>query len=357
MEFGVQFFPAVGPETKPAHQYFDEALRLTEQAEPLGYTNVRTVEHYFHPYGGYSPNPIVFLAAAAARTTTMRLVTGAVLPTFNHPLKLAGEIAMLDAISGGRAEIGFARAFLPHEFQRFDVSLDDSRERFDEGIEIVSRLLCEEEVAFEGKFHRFPATTSLPRPTQLPRPPFWVAALATESSFVNAGTNGHSLMAIPLAGGKMASLLASYRDAWRAAGHPGEGRVMLAFHMLCHEDENVAYELARDRVNKYLASLVDAARGWLSGSSSDDYPGYDAIIRGLESDTFETQLDQGAIWVGTPDTVADQIAAYADAVGGFEIGSMQVNFFDLPFEDASRSMELFGREVLPRFSELAATLP
>jgi alkanesulfonate monooxygenase SsuD/methylene tetrahydromethanopterin reductase-like flavin-dependent oxidoreductase (luciferase family) len=353
MEFGIQFFPAVGPEQKPADQYYDEALRLTASAEALGYTNVRTVEHYFHPYGGYSPNPIVFLAAAAARTTTMRLVTGAVLPAFNHPLKLAGEIAMLDAISGGRAEIGFARAFLPHEFQRFEVSLDESRDRFDEGLALVRRLLCEEHVVFEGKFHRFPATTSLPRPTQRPCPPFWVAALATEASFVNAGTLGHSLMAIPLAGGKMSSLLGAYRDAWRSAGHPGDGRVMLAFHMLCHEDEAAAHDLARDRVNRYLASLVDAARGWIDGSSSDDYPGYDAIIRGLESDTFETQLDQGAIWVGTPATIADQIAAYSDAVGGFEIGSMQVNFSDLPYAEADRSLQLFGREVLPKFDQLA----
>jgi alkanesulfonate monooxygenase SsuD/methylene tetrahydromethanopterin reductase-like flavin-dependent oxidoreductase (luciferase family) len=353
MEFGIQFFPAIGPEEKPAHQYFDEALRLTAGAEALGYTNVRTVEHYFHPYGGYSPNPIVFLAAAAARTTTMRLVTGAVLPAFNHPLKLAGEIAMLDAISGGRAEIGFARAFLPHEFERFDVSLDESRDRFDEGIAVVARLLAEEQVTFEGQFHRFPETTSLPRPTQRPHPPFWVAALATEASFVNAGTLGYSLMAIPLAGGQMSALLAAYRDAWRSAGHPGDGRVMLAFHMLCHEDEGAAFELARDRVNRYLASLVDAASGWTHGSSSADYPGYDKIIKGLASDTFETQLEQGGVWVGTPATIADQIAAYSDAVGGFEIASMQINFSDLPYEEAERSMQLFGREVLPKFSQLA----
>jgi alkanesulfonate monooxygenase SsuD/methylene tetrahydromethanopterin reductase-like flavin-dependent oxidoreductase (luciferase family) len=355
MDFGIQFFPAVGPETTPAHQYFDEALRLTEQAEILGYTNVRTVEHYFHPYGGYSPNPLLFLAAAAARTIKMRLITGAVLPAFNHPLKLAGEIGMLDAISGGRVEVGFARAFLPHEFQRFGVSLDESRDRFDEGIALVDRLLREEDVESDGPFHRFPATTSLPRPTQSPRPPFWVAALATESSFVNAGLNGHSLMAIPLAGAKLAGLLSSYRDAWRSAGHPGDGRVMLAFHLLCHEDEAVAHSLARDRVNRYLESLVDAASGWLSGSSSQDYPGYDAIIRGLKSDTFESQLEQGAIWVGTPDTISQQIKSYSDAVGGFEIASMQVNFSDLPYDDALRSMELFAREVLPNLSNLAVT--
>ena len=122
MQFGIQFFPDVGPQHKPADQYFREALALVDQAEPLGYSHVRIVEHHFHYYGGYSPNPCVFLAAAAARTNRMRLVTGAVLPAFNNPLKLAGEIGMLDAISGGRLDVGFARAFLPHEFRRFGVS-------------------------------------------------------------------------------------------------------------------------------------------------------------------------------------------------------------------------------------------
>ena len=84
------------------------------------------------------------------RTRRARLVTGAVLPVFNHPLKLAGEIGMLDAISGGRLEVGFARAFLPHEFARFGRSVDESRARFDEGIEQVRRLLEEENVYDRG---------------------------------------------------------------------------------------------------------------------------------------------------------------------------------------------------------------
>ena len=132
---------------------------------------------------------------------------------------------------------------------------------------------------------------------------------------------------------------------------------MLAFHMLCHEDEAAAHDLARDLVNQYLASLVDGASGWLDGSSSHDYPGYDAIIRGLKNDSFESQLAEGAVWVGSPDSISEQIAAYSDAVGGFEIASMQVNFAGLPYDIASRSLDLFGREVLPRFSTLAATTP
>ncbi len=225
MEFGVQFFPAVGPDQKPAEQYWREALELTQLAERLGFTNVRTVEHYFLSYGGYSPDPLVFLSAAAAVTRTMRLVTGAVLPVFNNPLKLAGQIGMVDAISGGRLEVGFARAFLPHEFARFGISMDESRARFDEGLEQVRRLLEEEQVTVRGRFHSFENATSLPRPTQKPRPPFWIAALSTKESFENAGTLGHYLMGIPLVGAHMQGLLQVYRDAWneRRASRPRQG--------------------------------------------------------------------------------------------------------------------------------------
>jgi len=176
MEFGMQFFPCVGPEQKSGSAYFDECLRLVEFCDRYGWGHVRTVEHYFHPYGGYSPDPLIFLSAAAALTRNIRLITGAVLPVFNNPLKLAGQIGMIDAISKGRVEIGFARAFLPHEFARFGISMDQSRARFDEGLEQVRRLLEEENVTAQGRFHSFEKVTSLPRPTQKPRPPFWIAA-------------------------------------------------------------------------------------------------------------------------------------------------------------------------------------
>src|SRR5438309_3181896 len=240
MEFGIQFFPAVGPDQKPADQYWREALELTQLAEQLGFTNVRTVEHYFLSYGGYSPDPLIFLSAAAAVTRSMRLITGAVLPVFNNPLKLAGQIGMVDAIYGGRLEVGFARAFLPHEFARFGISMDESRARFEEGLEQVRRLLEEENVTARGRFHSFENVTSLPRPTQKPRPPFWIAALSTKETFEMAGRNGYHLMGIPLGGAQMKELMAVYRDAWKAAGHPGQGRVMLAFHMFCAEPRDKA---------------------------------------------------------------------------------------------------------------------
>ncbi|MCZ6872054.1 MAG: LLM class flavin-dependent oxidoreductase [bacterium] len=350
IEFGIQFFPAVSPAEKSAQQYWNEALHLVGLCDELGYTSVRTVEHYFHPYGGYSPNPIVFLSAAAMRTANARLITGAVLPAFNNPLKLAGEIGMLDAISNGRLDVGFARAFLPHEFAQFGVSLDESRARFTEGMAQVRLLLEHEQASSEGRFHTFKDVTSLPRPTQKPYPPLWVAALGSPESFERAGRNGYYLMAIPMGGGAMAQLLATYRQAWVDAGHPGRGKVMLAFHMFCHADQEQAIQIAREPLNRYLKRLVDGARHWLSGAHSADYPGYAQIIAALDQETLETQVATGAAWIGDPSTIGAAIAAYYDQIGGFEIASMQVNFHAVAQPAAEQSMRLFAQEVMPHIT-------
>jgi len=257
---------------------------------------------------------------------------------------------MLDALCDGRLDVGFARAFLPHEFEHFGVKLDESRARFDEGMEQVRRLLEEEDVTSEGRFHSFSGVTSLPRPTQTPRPPFYVAALGTRESFERAGGNGHGIMAIPMAGGAMKELIDAYREARAVAGHEGPGTVMLAFHMLCHENQGEAERLAQGPINRYLRSLVDAASDWISGARSADYPGYDKVIAMLARETFETQVEKCAAWVGTPERILDTIATYRAQIGPFEIASLQVNFNDLPLAAAEASMRLFGESVLPRVS-------
>lgn len=127
MRFGLNFFPSVDPAQLSGQDYYRQALALAARADALGYHHIRTVEHYFRGYGGYSPSPIVFLTAVAQRTQRVRLVTGAVLPAFNHPIKLAAELAMLDCLSDGRLDAGFARAFLPEEFDAFQVPMGESR--------------------------------------------------------------------------------------------------------------------------------------------------------------------------------------------------------------------------------------
>jgi alkanesulfonate monooxygenase SsuD/methylene tetrahydromethanopterin reductase-like flavin-dependent oxidoreductase (luciferase family) len=350
MQFGVQFFPDVKPEEKSAQDYFRDSLEIAVTSEALGYTHVRIVEHYFHYYGGYSPAPIVFLAAVASRTKTTRLVTGAVLPVFNHPFKLAGEIAMLDALSAGRVDVGFARAFLPHEFRRFGISPDESVARFREGLEQIDLLLREENVTHHGRFHDIVDTTSLPRPTQKPRPKFYVAVSGTPESFVFAGQQGHGIMCIPMAAEKLNDCLSAYRQAWRAAGHAGTGEVMMAYSMFVDEDGDRARRLAGPKIEAYLHSLVEAASDWDGAVDSPDYPGYDKMVQSLRAQTMETQIAGGSAWVGTPAEVRETIARMQETYGGFDHASMQINFNTMPQDEAMRSMRLFAEEVMPAFT-------
>ena len=347
MQFGVQFFPQVGPADKSAEDYYAQSLAIAEEAELLGYSHARIVEHYFHRYGGYSPNPMLFLAALSQRTARLRLVTGAVLPVFNHPLKLAGEIAMLDGISRGRLDVGFARAFLPHEFRRFGISPDESNARFREGLEQIELLLTRENVTHHGAFHRIEGTTSLPRPTQTPRPKFYIAATQTPESFAFAGRAGHALMAIPLGGDKMKELFEIYRQAWRAAGHAGDGEIMVAFHMFCHPDAQKARAIARGPLDAYFRAFVEVTNDWVEGPGSRDYRGYGESMAKLKVATLEGQIESGAAWVGTPAELRALIARTVERLGPFEHASLQTNFGTLPFEEAQRSLRLFAAEVMP----------
>ena len=349
MRFGVQFFPSVAPDQKSAKEYFAESLALAAEAETLGFTHVRTVEHYFEPYGGYSPNPVVFLSALSQRTKMMRLVTGGLLPVFNHPLTLAGEIAMLDAISGGRLDVGLARAFLPHEFRRFGISPDESQARFREGLEQIELLLTQESVTHRGAFHSFAGVTSLPRTTQKPRPPFYIAATQTAETFEFAGRAGHALMAIPI--GPLRGLLERYRQSWREAGHPGSGEVMVAFHMFCHRDQRLARDTARAPFEAYFRALGAAASDWVTGPASKDYRDYDKAVERMRAFTVESQIESGGAWIGTPAEIRSIVARVIDTIGPFEHASLQVNFADLDFAEAMKSLRLFAAEVMPAFAD------
>ena len=158
-------------------------------------------------------------------------------------------------------------------------------------------------------------------------------------------------MAIPIVGPDMAELIGIYRDAWNSAGHKGKPRVMLAFHMFCHEDRSEAVRIARDPLNRYLKSLVDAASDWTSGTSSGEYQNYGKLIAALDQETFESQVEKGAAWVGTPQQLIEQIENYDRQVGGFDDASLQVNFNTIGYEDAARSVRLFGEKVVAHFAK------
>ena len=351
LKFGLHFFPDVEPEEQAPHDYFKDALDLVQEGEKYGFEYVRIVEHYFNAYGGYSPNPLLFLAAAAQRTRHMRLMTGAVLPVFNHPLKLAGELAMTDAISGGRLDIGVARAFLPHEFDAFSIPMDESKARFKEGLNAILELFQKKQVSLEGQFHQFKNMTSYPPPTQTPHPPIWIAAVTTEESFYEAGKNGYNLMAIPYAAERLKPLLDVYRETFKRYHPEKESKVMIGFHMYCGEDHEKAMAAARPRVDQYIKTMAKAFDSWHVAPDSKDYQGYKKMIEKIQSQNFQDLYDTHAVWVGTPDTIASQARQFYEEVGGFDVATLQVMFGGIPVTEALNSIHLFASEGMARISE------
>jgi alkanesulfonate monooxygenase SsuD/methylene tetrahydromethanopterin reductase-like flavin-dependent oxidoreductase (luciferase family) len=352
MRFGINFFPTVAPSEKSGAAFYDECLELCELVEALGYHHVKTVEHYFFPWGGYSPDPVTFLAAAAQRTRRVRLVTGAVVPAFNHPIKLAGKLAMLDNLSHGRLDVGFARAFLPDEFEAFQTSMGESRARFEEGIEAVRRLWTEEEFRFSGTFHQFgPHPALLPRPCQQPHPPIFVAATFNPVSFDWSGRMGYHLMIVPQMSthSRVAALVARYRTAWAEAGHrPGAEQVHLTCHCYLSEDSAEARRRGKALFEDYKAKQLQAISAW-SKYTSDQYPGYEHLVAALEQASFEAGVADQKLLVGDPDEVAAQLEVIRGHYGDVE-PSLLVNFGDMPKAEAVRTTELFATHVMPRFA-------
>jgi alkanesulfonate monooxygenase SsuD/methylene tetrahydromethanopterin reductase-like flavin-dependent oxidoreductase (luciferase family) len=353
MRCGLNFFPSCRPERKSAEVYFREALDLCELADGLGYATVKIVEHYFRAYGGYSPSPLIFLAAAAQRTRGIRLVTGAVLPAFNHPLKLAAELAMVDCISGGRLDAGFARAFLPHEFEAFEVNMEESRARFEEGIAAVKRLWTEAKVTFEGRFHRFKDVSLLPRPVQQPHPPVLVAAISTPESFAWAGEQGYGLMFVPYLSDfeDLAQKIELYRRSYRTAMNGQEPPPpSMALHLYLAESTAVARHEAKPYVEQYMAVFHECALAW-TGRQSSQYRGYEQMQERLRSLTYDRVLAEGRALIGDPAAVCEQIRRLRQMFGPVQ-PEMQVMFGDMEFTSARRSVELFGREVLRSVHDL-----
>jgi len=350
MRFGLNFFPSFRLDDMSTAEYFSLGLSLSERADELGYTSVKTVEHYFHDYGGHSPNPIVFLSAVAARTRRIRLITGAVIPAFNNPIKLAGELAMLDNISNGRLDAGFGRAFIPKEFDVFGVSMDESRPRFEEGIDIITRLWAEERVSYDGKFHKFQDVRLMPRPVQKPHPPIWIAAVATRDSFVWAGRRGYHIMIVPFASNVdlIRQLVQSYRDAWRDGGHlPGAEQIQSSLHCYVAETHKEAIEGFKRSVERYIEVFAEAVQSW-SNKQSSQYAGYSKLVEAITALTADKMIDGHTALVGTPDEVIEQVEFNRDLIGEHE-PSMQINFGGVKEREAFRTLELFAAHVMPRF--------
>jgi alkanesulfonate monooxygenase SsuD/methylene tetrahydromethanopterin reductase-like flavin-dependent oxidoreductase (luciferase family) len=352
MRHGLSFLPDCRPAERSAADYYADALRLCRLADDAGIDYVKMTEHYLKPYGGYCPSPLSFLSAVAATTTRIRLMTGCVLPAFDHPIRLAAHSAMLDALSGGRLDVGFARAYLPYEFAAFGVPIDESRDRFEATVDAVLRLWTEPAVSVDTPYFSFRGVTSLPPPTQRPHPPVWVAATRSRASFAWIGEHGFGLLATP----GLTSLdaardnIAVYREAF-AAAHPGRrSRVAVSVPLFVAESDEQAFATGDRLLAAYLNVWADAAEAWDTTSSSD-YGTYTGMGRAIRALTPTDVRRIGSAVVGSPDRVVDQLHEIHEQLGA-DCYLWQVDFGGVTGDVAEASVRLFLDKAWPRIEHL-----
>ena len=340
------------------NRFYEELIASVKLADDLGWRCYRTTEHHFHYYGGAVPNPALYLTALARETRQIRLGTAVSLLPLRHPLQVAEDLASLDQFSGGRAEIGISRGFVPHEFAAFGVTREDSAERMYEGLEVIEKFWAGAPFAHSGRFWSFDRVEPWPAPVQ-PHPSVWVAASNDRNSFEAAGRRGYNLMMnqYPMSLESLARKMAWYRDALTGAGHPDVGarnggigfsggpggrKAMVALLTVIADTEEEAVAIGRPAVQEHVAAFGKVLAG---DTWNRDFAASEAALTGSTGIDDLTTLFRERCLMTTADRAAEKIAAYRD-LGFTEIGFI-ARFTSIGAERERETVERLTRDVLP----------
>ncbi|MCA9576283.1 MAG: LLM class flavin-dependent oxidoreductase [Myxococcales bacterium] len=302
-------------------------------ADEHGFSAVWTPERHFHAFGGLYPNPSVVSAAIAAVTKRVRIRAGSCVSPLHHPVRIAEEWGLVDNLSGGRVDISFAAGWQPNDFLLRPQSFGRQKEQMIEDIETIGRLWRGEHVTFEGPTGPV-AVRSLPRPVQ-PELPFMITAAGNPETFELAGRMGGGILTHLLGQSlsDVADKIRVYREAWKKAGHPGEGTVVLMLHTFIGEDDAAVKELVRGPMKDYLRSSIALIQthAWAfpafkaaADSTKSFADNFESLspedTEALLDHSFERYYETSALF-GTPASARRMVEA-CRAVGVDEVGCL-----------------------------------
>ena len=333
LEFGI--FDHLDDNGVPIADLFETRLRLIEQYDRSGFRSYHIAEHHSTPLG-MAPSPSVFLAAVAQRTKRLRFGPLLYVTPMYHPLRVAEEVVMLDHLSRGRFELGLGRGASPVEIAGFAVDPAKSSEINREATEVILKALQSDVLDHDGKYYHFKNVRIAARPLQQPHPPLWFAPLEPSRAADAARLNGHIVTLIPDAGVK--AITDAYRAAWR--GNAGAAMPLMGVfrHVVVADTDAKALDIARAAYRPWRHNMEFL---WQWG-------GVEFPIGGVYPKEFDALQQMGTGIAGTPETVRRYIASTVAATGiSYFVADMV--FGSIPFEAASRSVDLFAREVMPAF--------
>ncbi len=331
--------------------FYGELTASVKLADRLGWARVLTTEHHFHYYGGAVPNPAVILAAWARETERIRLAAGVSLVPLRHPLQVAEDYALVDHLSEGRLDMGVSRGFVPHEFEAFGVSQDETAERVMEGLDIIKKFWAGEPFEYRGRFTRFPRIEPWPRPFQR-QVPIWIAASNDPASFERVGAGGYHLMMnqYPMSLASLAEKHAKFKEAHAEAGHdPARRKSAVALLVHLADSEERAIEEARGWVQEHAAAFhkVQTHNEWDRGYSG----AISTLLAMCEGNDYRDVFRKRTL-ICTPAQAAERLAKYIDL--GFTEAIFVTRYAGVPAGQERETIERLTREVRPLLGLKAA---
>ncbi|PYM13433.1 MAG: hypothetical protein DMD81_21050 [Candidatus Rokuibacteriota bacterium] len=338
MEFGT-FLLMQSPSARSSAEIYSRAFDVAQKAEALGFRNIWLAEHHFSTYG-YLSRPVQLATYIAAKTTRLRVGTAVIVVPLHHPLVIAEEIATLDLLAGGRVDIGLGRGYQHYEFERFGLELEQSRDRWEEAVDVILKAFGGQPFSYQGKFFTIPETTVFPQPVQRPHPPIWITA-QSPGSIEAAVRRGFNVLTggfgIPIERTAEFRRLFDRLVTEIKPERPLEVGVQRAVYVTDSQaDARAAAEQARwnMRVTLSLRNHYERVEN-----------GRAIPIPAPNEPSIDDLLDRFLV-IGTPDTCIRQLTRIRELVG---ISHFNCSFWfgDLEHDRVLRSMDLFAKEVMP----------
>ena len=351
MKFGLHYqLPCASPQSSV--QRYRDTLAQATYAEALGFESVWPVEQHFNADLSILPAPLLLLAALAERTRTLRLGIAIVLLPLSHPLRVAEEIATLDVLSNGRVEFGIGRGSIPSHFTGFGVPQAESRERFLEGLEVITQAWTRERFSFQGRFFNVDNLSVVPKPVQQPHPPIRVASNSVDT-FELIGQLGYPIFAASQVNPffKLKEYIPLYRQARQAAGHPdrgGEEVTLLTPLYVGNSPAQVRQDL-EPSIGHFLQTVAALYTSHNWGQETGTRRIQEVLER-IRRMTYEQVCEVMAIF-DTPEACVERLKRLQQE---FNMGRV-ICWFNpggmVPHDRVMRSMELFAARVMPQFEK------
>ena len=324
---------------------FAECFAIVDEAEALGVDSVWLSEYHFSQISVLS-SPITVASAIAARTQRIRIGLAVVLLPLGHPIRIAEDMATLDHISQGRVEFGIGRGTFPDTHDGFNSPFEQSRERFDEYLEVILKAWGKEPFTFSGKYYQCKDLNVRPKPLQTPHPPIRVG-VTSAVSFALVGRMGYPIIINPSRVFALTALgpyIEQYRRAWYEAGHAGIPQVGLRVPLYVAETAEQAYAEPRTSTLASMHGLGDrVARSAVREGTTGDWNAEAAQLRHM---SYEDWLRDKVVY-GTPEVVVERLRQLTKELNLTQI-IYEINLGrQLPFDLQLKNLRFIQKHVIP----------